>query len=137
MLQRAEGPRRHGPVDIAIAPDCATAYVTSYTHSWTDGTWHDRGGKVTPIDLATGTPGKPILVGGSPSGIAITPDGATAYVTSPDNNTVVPINLATGTPGKPIPAGDDPQAIAINPQGTAAYVVNMNGGNVTVLRLKH
>jgi DNA-binding beta-propeller fold protein YncE len=111
--------------------DGATAYVTSYADSWADGASHDRGGKVAPVDLAIGVPGKPILVAGSPAGIAITPDGATAYVTNGQGNghngTVTPINLATGISGKPIPVGDSPQAIAINPQGTAAYVVNMNG----------
>jgi DNA-binding beta-propeller fold protein YncE len=125
---------------IAIAPDGATAYVTSYTDTWNDGAWHDRGGKVTPIDLSTGTPGKPILIGGSPDGIAITPDGATAFVTSPDNDTVVPINLATGIPAEPIPDPNGPTgAIAIAPDGATAYVTdgpsNGRNGSVTPINL--
>ena len=35
---------------------------------------------VTPIDLATNTPGAEIKVGKGPNGVAITPDGKTAYV---------------------------------------------------------
>jgi DNA-binding beta-propeller fold protein YncE len=55
---------------------------------------------VTPIDLATRTPGKPIHVRGSTfAAIAITPDGKTAYVAC--GNAVTPIDLATGTPGVP------------------------------------
>jgi DNA-binding beta-propeller fold protein YncE len=54
---------------MAIAPDGKTTYVAD-------------GNAVTPIDLATGTPGKPIRVGhssahgqyiGSPGSIAIMP----------------------------------------------------------------
>ena len=35
---------------------------------------------MTPIATATSTPGTPIIVGGEPTGIAITPNGETAYV---------------------------------------------------------
>ena len=48
-------------------------------------------------------------------GIAITPDGKTAYVANSADATVTPINLATGTPGAPISVGSYPQAIAITP----------------------
>ena len=50
------------PVSIAITPDGAIAYVADY-----------QDGTVTPIDLATGTPGRAISVGGRPAAIAITP----------------------------------------------------------------
>ena len=68
---------------------------------------------VTPIDLATGTPGTPIPVGHNPYAIAITPDGKIAYVANFNGNTVTPIDLASGTPGTPIPVGVSPYAIAI------------------------
>jgi len=65
-------------------------------------------------------------------GIAITPDGKTAYVVggalhSP--GTVTPIQTATGAVGKPIIVGTNLQAIAIIAGGTTwggmtAYVVN-------------
>ena len=35
---------------------------------------------MTPIHTATDTPGRAITVGINPSGIAVTPDGKTAYV---------------------------------------------------------
>lgn len=74
-----------------------TAYVTA-----------DSGGTVTPIDVATNTPGTPIPVVTGLVGIAITPDGTTAYVASVDRDTVTPINLATNTPGTPIAVGSNP-----------------------------
>jgi DNA-binding beta-propeller fold protein YncE len=46
---------------------------------------------VTSIDTATNTPDTPIPVATSPWGIAITPDGTTAYVTNFDDGTVTPI----------------------------------------------
>ncbi len=50
-------------------------------------------------------------MGGLPWGIAITPDGTTAYVTNLSN--VTPIDTATNTPGAPITVGSVPAGIAI------------------------
>ena len=105
-------------------PGPATAYVVS-----------NGDGTVTPINLASGTPGTPITVGNKPTAIAITPDGATAYVTNSGAGTVTPINLATGIPGTPIHAGKFPVAIAIAPDGATAYVVNNDDGTVTPINL--
>ena len=109
------------PRYVAIGPDGATAFVTN-----------QFSGTVTPISVATNTPGAPIPVGAGtcgagycPTGIAITPDGATAYVTMAGaGTTVVPIDLATNTAGTPIPLplGLHPWAIAIAPNGARAYV---------------
>ena len=79
---------------------------------------------MTPIDTATNTPGTAIPVGSDPFGIAITPDGKTAYVTNDGSDTVTPIDTATNTPGTPIPVGSIPDGIAITPDGKTAYVTN-------------
>jgi YVTN family beta-propeller protein len=98
------------PFAIAITPDGKTAYVTNGVS-----------GTVTPIDVATNMPGKPIKIGGKPGAdaIAISPDGTTAYVANQPSSTVTPIYLATGTPEKPIRFGhgfdDGSEAIAIAP----------------------
>jgi DNA-binding beta-propeller fold protein YncE len=85
-------------------------------------------GTVTPIDLATNTPGKPIDVSGWPVAIAVTPDGTTAYVASGPGATpvqaVTPIDLTTNKPGKPINLTSPPDAIVITPDGKTAYVIN-------------
>jgi len=70
---------------------------------------------VTPINLATNTPGTPIRVGDNPDWVEITPDGTTAYVVNDGSGTVPPINTATNTPGAAIKAGHDPVEIAITP----------------------
>ena len=41
---------------------------------------------VTPIDTATNTAGTAIPVGQNPAGVAVTPDGKTAYVTNDGSN---------------------------------------------------
>jgi YVTN family beta-propeller protein len=79
-----------------------TAYVTN-----------EDSGTVTPIAVATNTPGRPIPVGTYPAGIAITPDESTAYVTNQASGTVTPIAVGTNTPGSPIPVGSGPFGIAI------------------------
>jgi YVTN family beta-propeller protein len=108
-----------GSAQIAITPDGATAYLTN-----------SGAGKVTPVDLATGTPGTPIVVGGYPYGIAIAPDGATAYVTDLIGNAVTPIDVATQTAEPAITGVGTGQTIIITPDGSTAYVAT--GANDTV-----
>lgn len=77
---------------------------------------------VTPINLGTNTTRTPISGITLPRAIAITPDGATAYVTDPYHNTITPIDTATNTLGTPITGITLLQAIAITPNGATAYV---------------
>ena len=101
-----------------------TAYVTN-----------EGDGTVTPIDLATNTPGTTISVGNEPVGTAITRDGKTAYVADHGEGTVTPIDLATNTPGTPIMVGNGPVGIAITPDGKTAYVTDEGGSTVTPIDL--
>jgi len=83
------------------------------------------------------------LPGTSPRAIAITPDGATAYVLDAQNATIIPIDLTTRTVGAPVDLvcraqgdpGCTPDAIAINAAGSAAYVAAAGSGDVIVLAL--
>jgi YVTN family beta-propeller protein len=78
-------------------------------------------GTVTPITVATNTAGSPITVGATPIGIAVTPNGQTAYVTNYGSGTVTPITVATNTAGTAITAGTHPYAVAVTPdQGPVA-----------------
>ncbi len=63
-----------------------------------------------------------------PMGIAVTPNGKTAYVVLDNNDTITSINL-TGTPvqGPEIRVGQVPNNILINSAGTYAYVANEAG----------
>jgi YVTN family beta-propeller protein len=118
------------PAGSAQAATPYTAYVGNYAS-----------GTVTPINTATNKTSPTISVG-SPSAIAITPDGTKAYVCNYDKGkpagTVTPITLASGAAGSPITVGAEPNAIAITPDGTKAFVSNYNenkASSVTVITL--
>jgi YVTN family beta-propeller protein len=85
---------------------------------------------VTPVDVQTGIAGTPIAVSLGPHDIAITPDGATAYVTNSSADSVTPIDTATNTVETPI-AVAAPFGIAITPDGATAYVANFGTDSVT------
>lgn len=108
------GPFPFGPRSLALSPDGKTLYTVSETKT----------GKVTPVDVSTGTVGRRISVCRSPDAIAITPDGKTAYVACPSSGTVMPIDLARGVAEPPIRTGALPRAIVIPPGGRTVYVLN-------------
>ena len=89
---------------------------------------------VRAIDLGTNVIGASSATG-NPSCIAITPDGATAYVCNYYASTVTPITLATMAAGTPITVGATPFAIAITPDGTTAYVANFGSNSVTPITI--
>jgi DNA-binding beta-propeller fold protein YncE len=66
------------------------------------------------------------------SGVAITPNGRTAYVASEDNigdvDTVTPIDVRTRTVGDPITVGQFPSGLAVTPNGRTVYVVDSGFG---------
>jgi DNA-binding beta-propeller fold protein YncE len=116
-------PRRHRARGGATATAGAPATGTRPGHPVTvyvlmpSAAHHD--GAVVPVDAATGTAGPAIGLHTSDfiaDGIAVTPDGKTAYVIDAYNNNngnVVPIRTATSTAGPPIPVGANPGPIAI------------------------
>jgi len=107
-----------GTYPDAVAVDGSMAYVANYTS-----------GTVTPVDLRTGTAGKPIPVGAGPAAIAISTQLDRAYVTddgtsSSLGDSVTPIDLKTLKALAPIAVGAGPQGIAITPDGLKAYVAD-------------
>jgi YVTN family beta-propeller protein len=109
------------PDGIAISPDGATAYITSSAGGTVApdvarrSATTETSGTITPVSLSTGTIGVPIQTGGEPSGIAISADGSTAYVTDLNSGNLTPVTLATGVLGTPISVGAQPSAIALVP----------------------
>ncbi|HYI80726.1 MAG TPA: PKD domain-containing protein [Thermoleophilaceae bacterium] len=89
------------------------------------------GASVSTFDAFTGVVGAPIPFPGNTWGVAIVPDGSTAYVADENGDSVTPIDTATNTRGTPIPAGSTPRSIGITPDGATAYVANRSSNNVT------
>jgi DNA-binding beta-propeller fold protein YncE len=95
---------------------------------------------VTAINASSGhttvAHGAPPAMNG-PLGIAIAPNGDTAYVTNSSGDTVTPIDIKSSpfSLETPIRVGSGPAAIAISPNGTWAYVSNFNSNTVTPIDL--
>jgi DNA-binding beta-propeller fold protein YncE len=122
---------QHGVVyGVAIAPDGANAYVYSSPSLGISQPGKPNPAWVTPISLATGRAGTPILALANGDGggdqIAITPDGRTAYVYG--EQAVVPVDLGSGRALKPIAVdlGSFTDTIAISPTGGPAYVSSLS-----------
>jgi YVTN family beta-propeller protein len=103
-------------VGIDITPDGKLALATSL-----DGT-------LTVIDLATRTSESTRLpVGSWPLDIAITPDGALAFVANYQDNTVRVMDIARRTvEPKTIPTADGPFEIAFTPDSSLAVISSLS-----------
>ena len=68
-----------------------------------------------------------------PGGVALSPDGKSAYALLNQNDTLTKINLAANPPvqGTQIRVGNAPHSIVINSAGTTAYVSNEGGRAAT------
>ncbi len=90
-------------------------------------------GTVSVIDIATGTAITKVKVGSAPYGIAVTPNGKTAYVTDRWGVNVSVIDTATNTVTDTVKVGSDPDGVAISPDGKKVYVTNSGSNNVSVI----
>ncbi len=145
----------YGPAYVAIASvDPVTGLLTDQAHVGVSLDVND-GGYLTTVTCypynATTTPasGSPPGTTGSieipcgqtvslvsdgaptayPTGIAISPDGKTAYVVLDNNDTLTKINLTAATPteGPEVRVGNVPHSVVISPDGSTAYVSNEGG----------
>ena len=112
-----------GSRPAAVSPDGAFLYVPSGGPL----------GVVSVIDVATNSVDAVVEVGAIPVAVALTSDGAFAYVVNQASNTVSVINTATNALDATVNVGDMPSAIAITPEGAFAYVTNHGTGTVSVI----
>jgi hypothetical protein len=119
-----------GPWDpnSATSPDGRTVYQIGMAATRTS-----AGFVVTPIDTTTNTAGPQITLKhvGDPDGIAVAPDGKTAYVCTYGG--IIPVSTLTGTQGTVIDRGGFLHAMTFAPNGKTLYVLDGTGG-VTVIR---
>ncbi|MGN6637615.1 MAG: gliding motility-associated C-terminal domain-containing protein, partial [Mucilaginibacter sp.] len=68
-----------------------------------------------------------------PSGLAISPDGNTLYVTNSNNNTLSVINTSTYQVTFVLTVGNNPYGITISPNGSKLYIANVISRTITVV----
>ena len=72
-----------------------------------------------------------ITVGTYPTGVAVSPDGSSVWVTNFGDGTVSQIDTATSTVvGSPITVGASPQLVAVSPDGKSVWVTNFGDGTI-------
>lgn len=86
---------------------------------------------ISPIGLFSDVVGSPIALAPRPWGVAIVPDGSTAYVANDLSATVTPIDTATKTPAAPIAVGGGPRTLGVTPDGSTVYVASLDSSSVT------
>ncbi|WP_162528579.1 Ig-like domain-containing protein [Mycolicibacterium sp. CBMA 230] len=110
---------------IAVSPDGSRLYIaTGNAANPTTGA-----GTVSVINTATDSVIASVSVGPEPFGIAITPNGSTAYVINTPGSVSV-INTATNTVTNTITVSGQPLGVAANPNGATVYVATSAGISV-------
>lgn len=98
-------------------------------------------GGVVPINVATHTVGQLISTGTSQiNAIAASPDGATVYVASGEENPddpgeITPIDTQVNQAGQPITVGMAPDSIAFTPDGKTAYVADSDNSAIVPINV--
>jgi len=79
--------------------------------------------------------GPPSEAGDYPYGVAVSPDGATAYVSLQGVGQVARVLIAGGTPvlAGTIAVGDHPTGIATSPDGSRVYVANADSDTLSII----
>ena len=97
-----------------MTPDGKTAFVTNANLGAEPA---PSGDSVSTIDVKTRTKNPTdITVGANPGGVAVTPDGKTAFVANPFSHTVSTIDVKTRTKyPTDIPGGPTPIGVAVTP----------------------
>jgi YVTN family beta-propeller protein len=128
-------PVGQGPAGIAITPDGKTAFVANSGNY--GATPFPLGNSVSTIDVQTRTKNPTdIPVGTGPAGVAITPDGKTAFVAN-QGGSVSTIDVKTRTKHPDdITVGVQPGGVAITPDGKTAFVTDFLGGKVSTIDAK-
>src|SRR3989475_494278 len=118
-----------GPHNVTVAPDGSAWYVTIAHGTPYGSLWKTSAGSDTLLGRAQ--------VEMFPTTIALTPDGALAFVANSDfhgdhprTNVVSIVQTATMTPLTNLPACDMPHGVKANHAGTLVYVSCMNSDEI-------
>jgi YVTN family beta-propeller protein/YD repeat-containing protein len=119
------------PTDLAVAENGATAYVTDKSSS--NKFWS------FPVVASGGSAGEltttgdaDVVLGSHPQGVALSPEGQTAFVTNSGSDTVSDVSTSTITASGSASTGNTPSGVAVAPDGSVYLVANEGAGTVSV-----
>src|SRR5260221_8192973 len=98
---------------LALALTLACLLAPASTRAQNAYITNQRSNTVSVVDTATNMVSATILVGITPFGVAVSPDGTKVYVTNAFSNTVSVIDPATNTVIATIPVGIHPGGLAV------------------------
>jgi YVTN family beta-propeller protein len=113
------------PRFMAFAPGGAWGIVST-----------ENGGVVHLVDVRRDSVTATITIGDrttKPTGIAISPDGRSAYIANGRANEVSVIDVAARAVVASIPVGQRPWGVALTPDGATLYVANGRSNSVSVI----
>lgn len=119
-------PQYLSPTVMVVSPDTQTLYVAEYSAKRID--W---------VNLVSGAIVRSVTVSREPSGLALSSDGLSLWVTcfSPlrPSGVVMEINTASGAILRTLPAGHSPRAPVLGLDGSKLYICNQFKGFVSVM----
>jgi DNA-binding beta-propeller fold protein YncE len=120
------------PLQVAETPDGSTALVTSF------GSLDGSGGAVTFINLSSNQVTSTVTMpfGVTPNGLAISPDGTTAYIGNFKNpgQSILVMNIASQTVTASIPnVAPYPSGLTLTPDGSELWVTSPLGRETDVI----
>ena len=113
-----------GPLGIGVNPVSGAVYVADW--------YAKRVFVLVPKNGTLSLDGE-IAVGASPSGIAVTPDGARLLVANREDDSVSIVDLGTRRETARVTVGHHPFGIALDATGARAYTANVTGNDVSVI----
>jgi YVTN family beta-propeller protein len=115
-----------GPVDVVASPDQNSLYVVAAD-----------AGKIMVVEVGSGKVARTIDCPQTPSGLAVSPDGTTLFVTcGGPKGTVCVIAAASGKITSQIPVGHTPRSPVLLPTAKTLLVCNRFNDDVSVIDLE-
>jgi YVTN family beta-propeller protein len=125
-LETAQNPKYLSPTALIVSPDKQSIFIAEQTAK-----------QVVQLTCATNAITRTMLMPNEPTGLAISKDGATLYVTCASDRwpagMVCVVDAATGKVQKRIPVGHMARSPVLSPDGKTLYVCNWFNSDVSVI----
>ncbi|MEW6747346.1 MAG: multiheme c-type cytochrome [Planctomycetota bacterium] len=121
----ANEPRYKTPLNLALTPDGRELWVAC-----------EASGTVIVVGIATLGSRRvlaEIEVGGQATGVAFSPDGKWAFVSSRLDDAVAVVSVPERKVTARIPVGDEPHGVVVNGDGKRLYVANTSSDDISVV----